>query len=538
MRFLVFILSQLLLLSISTNANATIYFVSFKYKATDGYTLAKPSDYLSSKAIERRHRQGIAIDSTDLPVSSKYLKLLSGHVDSVMFTSKWLNGALVKATTSQANALLLLSFVKNVSTVSADFQEVPISQKMDDPADIGDPGQATHEVYGEAYSQVRMVRGDFLHSKGFKGKGLTIAVIDAGFDNYNELAAFNNLRGGVVDTYDFTKRSAALRASDVHGTKVLSLLAASIPARFCGSAIEANYALFVTESSQYEQIIEEYYWGLAAERADSLGCDVVASSLGYSKFDYSFMNHTVADLCMDVAPSSRAASLAAKKGMLVVVSAGNEGNRQWEYVTFPADSPDVVAVGAVTLAGKLGVFSSLGPANSVKPQLVGMGVSATMLDVNGNVVKGNGTSYSAPQIAGFAACLWQAFPLTSSEKLKKVIYSTASNSSTPNSQVGYGVPNFELAYTTLKAEQPPVQEAAHVTPNPFRDIIKINVDGSFTGACTYQLFGLEGTLEKVGTTWITLGEGKLEGLEEVRSGIKILKLIFGNQTTTVKVIKL
>lgn len=538
MRIFILMICHLILLTSGYEAAATTYFVSFKYKSSTNYSINKPLEYLSSKAIKRRVNQHILIDSTDLPVSRKYISLISSHVDSVYFASKWLNGVLVKATTAQANSLFLLDFVKDVKTASAGVDGSPNSPKMEDPVDFGDPGQSTNEVYGEAFSQVKMIKGDYLHNKGFKGKGVTIAVLDAGFENFENLAVFSDLmRGRIVDTYDYTKRNSTLRSSEAHGTKVLSLLTGVLTGKYCGSAIESNYALYITESSQYEELVEEYNWCLAAERADSIGCNIISSSLGYSHFDSPYMDHTINDLSRNSTPVSIAASYAFKKGILTVVSAGNEGNKLWCYITFPADSPDVIAVGAVSSTGKLGVFSSIGLPNTVKPEVVSMGVATSLIDVNGNVVKGNGTSYASPQIAGFAGCLWQAYPNLTAIELKNTIYMSSSNYLNPDNLVGYGVPNFEKSFLELNLIYNSNTQELTVGPNPFVSSLKIVTKSMYSGNGSYFLYDLQGKILKMGTVAFTGGVAQLDNLERFPSGMMILKLIFDKNCVVKKVLK-
>jgi len=538
MRIFILMISLLILLTSGYEASATTYFVSFKYKSSANYALNKPLEYLSSKAINRRVNQHIPIDSTDLPVFRTYISLINSQVDSVYFASKWLNGVLVKANTSQANSLFLLDFVKNVKTIRAGFDGVPSSPKMDDPVDFEDPSQSTNEVYGEAFSQVKMLKGDYLHDKGFKGKGVTIAVLDGGFENFESLNAFTDLmRGRIVDTYDYTKRNSTLRSSEAHGTKVLSLLTGVLHGKYCGSATESNYALYITESSQYEELVEEYNWCLAAERADSIGCDIITSSLGYSHFDYPYMNHTINDLSKNSTPISIAASYAFKKGMLTVVSAGNEGNKLWGYITFPADSPDVLAVGAVNSTGRLGVFSSIGLPGTVKPDVVSMGVATSFIDLNGNVVNGNGTSYASPQIAGFAACLWQAYPNLTAIELKNTICKSSSNYLNPDNLVGYGVPNFEKSFIDLNLIYNSNSQVLAVSPNPFITSVKIITKSLYSGTGNYYLYDMQGKILKMGTLAFFGGIAQIDNLERFPSGMMILKLIFDRHHVVKKVLK-
>jgi subtilisin family serine protease len=537
MRFFIIVICQIFFLLAGFNATASTYFVTFKYKVSKEFSLKTPSDYLSDKSIRRRVNQNIAIDSSDLPVSRTYISLVGSLVDDVLISSKWLNGVLVDVAADRINSLFLLDFVKDVKLVCADSEHSDDFQKVEEVAVIGQ-NQVTDEIYGDAFAQVSLVKGNYLHQNGFKGKGITIAVLDVGFPNYRNLAAFADLNSGrVVDTYDFTKRRSTLNALGVHGTKVLSLLTGTLPGRYCGSATEANYALYVTESAKYEQLIEEYFWCLAAERADSIGCDIISSSLGYNHFDNSCMDHLISDLSKHIAPISIAASAAFKKGIFVVVSAGNEGDKDWRYVTFPADSPEVMAVGAVSINGTLGVFSSIGLPKTIKPDVVGMGVAASMIDVNGDIIQGNGTSYVVPQVAGFSACLWQAFPNLSAVDLKNVICGASSNHLTPDNLIGYGIPNFELSFKTLKSEYSSVDQQISVSPNPFTTSITVKAASMYSGNVDYYLYNLRGELLKTGAANFSEGITRIDGLENLHSGMIILKFIFGGNSVAKKVVK-
>lgn len=538
MRFFVGVICLVVFLFSGTKVAASTYFVTFKYKTSSEYSLKKPMEYLSDKSIQRRIRQHIEVDSSDLPVSRKYLSQVGTLVDSVLLSSKWFNGILVDVSEDKVNSLYLLDFVKDVKLVCDEMKRPVGVLKMCTSDEDAGQYMSSDNVYGDAFVQVSLLRGNRLHERGFKGKGLTVAVLDVGFPKYDNLSAFENLNTGrVVDTYDFTKRRLALTASETHGTKILSLLTGVLPGRYCGSATEANYALYITESAKYEQLIEEYFWCMAAERADSIGCDIISSSLGYSRFDLPYMDHLIGDLSKGVAPISIAASTAFSKGMFVVVSAGNEGDKDWHYITFPADSPDVMAVGAVSFNGMLGRFSSIGLPSMIKPEIVGMGVAATMIDVNGNIVQGNGTSYVVPQIAGFSACLWQAFPSLSAVDLKNVILATSSNHLSPDNLVGYGIPDFDKSFQILELKNGDCDLKVTVNPNPFTTSISVSVDVKISGLADYHLYSMQGKLVKSGVVCFSEGCARIDDLYSLTSGMMILKLIFGTSSVEVKVVK-
>lgn len=533
----VFIIALLAVLLTPKVSTGTTYFVYFKYKKSEGYSINQPSQYLSYKSISRRSNPGVAIDSTDLPVSRTYLAAVGSHVNKLLFASKWLNGVLVDATTDQIARLSVEDFVKDIEVAYA--PQTPIySEKLVDPVATDDPYFTEKGVYGFAYEQVVMLNGHYLHGLNLLGANTTIAVIDAGFSGYKSLSAFSSMVPNVIDSANFIKNLGLSQRDDNHGTKVLSLLAARDDGQFFGSAIDAKYALYISESSDFEQLVEEYTWALAAERADSIGCDIITTSLGYNKFDISSMNHTIDDISKDIAPISIAASRASSKGMLVFAAAGNEGNKQWEYVTFPADSPGVIAVGAVNNKGKLGLFSSIGLPNTSKPDMVCMGVSTSVINSNGEVVRTNGTSYSTPQIAGFTACLWGAFPRASAQDIRRALLLSSSNFETPNNEYGYGIPNFERAYSILNQKYPTTELALSAGPNPFTSYLNLQSADFIDGVATYYIYGVDGRIITSGTVLFSGGRARLDNVGSIRNGWVILKVIFGGVKATTKLIKL
>jgi hypothetical protein len=289
-----------------------------------------------------------------------------------------------------------------------------------------------------------------MHRQGFKGKGMLVAVFDAGFENLPQLDAMRHLfvNGRILDTYNFVEDNGYVygKGGD-HGTKVLSTMAAYDPGKIIGTAPEASYLLYRTEDASSEYRIEEFNWLLAAERADSAGADVINSSLGYNNFDDKSMSYTYEQMDGNTAYVTQAADMAAAVGMLVVTSAGNEGRGKWKYITAPADADSVLTVGAVDSKGSYAEFSSKGntPDGRTKPDVVAKGAATTVVSPGNRVTVSNGTSFSSPLMAGFATSLWQAYPKLNNMEVIDILRRSGSQAQKPDSLLGYGIPDYERA---------------------------------------------------------------------------------------------
>jgi subtilisin family serine protease len=228
-------------------------------------------------------------------------------------------------------------------------------------------------------------------------------------------------------------------------------MAAYEPGNMIGTAYKADYLLFRTEDAASEHNIEEVNWLLAAEFADSAGADIINSSLGYTAFDVPSYSYTYEELNGNTTIVTRAADYAAATGMLVVVSAGNEGNKPWRYVSAPADADSVLTVGAVDSLSNHAVFSSFGPTSDarIKPDVVAMGQRAYVLSPAGLLMRANGTSFSGPILAGMVACLWQANKTLTNMELLQLVRQMGSNANNPNNSIGYGIPRYDQNVTGL-----------------------------------------------------------------------------------------
>lgn len=467
-------------------SSVATYWIQFADKQFSPYSLDHPEAFLSDRAIERRHVQGIALDLLDLPVSPVYIDSLRSLGLTIINRSKWFNA--VTAVVPYPDLLYIiheLEFVSRIEKVRPGYLRKSLRNKLE-PADASIPVQWNDPDYGLSAPQVMMMNGHFLHHLGYRGDNQRIAILDAGFPGSDQLPLVDPVNSGsrIVSTYDFVHHIPEVYHSSPHGTHVFSIMGSFLPGQFTGTATGAEYLLLITEDATSEYLIEEDHWISAAEYADSAGADVINTSLGYSLFDDPAQDHSYADMNGGSARVSAGADIAVSKGMVVVVSAGNEGNTPWKYITAPADALNILAVGAVDANGVVAPFSSRGPSfdGRVKPDVVAMGKNTVMLSVDGTVVTGSGTSYAAPLVTGLTACLRQAFPSVAAKDLIHAVRQSASHYASPDNLTGYGIPNFRLAYRILEKTQQETgtdPRACIAYPNPFSGEVTLELyDGS------------------------------------------------------------
>ena len=422
------------------------YRVYFTDKSQTEFSLDHPEKYLSDRALQRRKRQGISIDSTDLPVCRQYVDALQKLGATCVLTSKWNNTAVMSMTDeTMANRLIEFPFVRSVRKVW-EKPDTIFSETRDRKALVTNKQIEKEDYYGVAADQIRLHKGDKLHKKGFRGEGMHIAVIDAGYLNVDLIKLFKNL--DVLGTRDFVNPNSDIYAEHYHGLKVLSCMAANRPYVMVGTAPKASYWLLRSEDNDTEQLSEEDYWSAAIEFADSVGVDVVNSSLGYYDYDNKVDSYRYRDLDGKTAMISLSAEKAVDKGMLVVCSAGNSGTGSWKKITPPADAEKVIAVGAVNTAGLNADFSSVGNTadGRVKPDVMAVGFLSAVAGDNGSTAIGHGTSFAAPIFCGLAACLWQACPWLTVDELISIIRKSGDRADYPDNIFGYGVPDIWKAY--------------------------------------------------------------------------------------------
>lgn len=404
---------------------------------------------LSPKAIERRERFAIPLADTDRPIAPRYLDSLRAAGFQPLVASRWFSTVVVttddSASVDHLSHLSIIDSVKWIWKGEID-QTTVVEQSWDNSQRLKPQDEPLRSVYGYAEKQIKMLKGDRLHKAGFRGKGITIAVIDDGFRNVQRITAFDSLR--LLGTRNLVFPERSVFEGDDHGTKVLSCLAAYEPGVMVGTAPEAAYWLIKSEDNRSEFPIEEDYWIAAAEFADSVGVDMITTSLGYSFFDDDSMNYSFNALDGQTALISRAAEMAAQKGILVFCSAGNEGTSRWGRITFPADAKGILTIGAITEKKEKSIFSSPGYSadGRIKPDLVALGSGCCVIDPTGNLRYANGTSFSTPILAGLSACLWQALPWLSPQELIDLMRRSGHQYKRPDELLGYGLPNIYKIY--------------------------------------------------------------------------------------------
>ena len=467
-KFLLLLFISIAVCTVEGYAQFTRYIVRLKDKGTNPYTLANPSQYLTQRSIQRRTRYNIPLDSTDLPITPRYIDSirLAGAV-TILNTSKWLNQVAIQ--TSDAAALNKINgfpFVIAASPIGAlaGTGDHLVNKQLDVAlnsviATAPPVPQNTNDYYnyGQSYGQVHLTNGEFLHNHGFRGQGMLMAILDAGFFHYLSLPTFDSVRnnGQVLGTWDFVAGNASVDEDNSHGMNCFSTIAANMPGTFIGQAPKASFYLYRTEDVASEYPIEEQNWCAGIERADSLGIDISSTSLGYNQFDNSIFDHTYADMNGNITMIARAADFAAKKGILVLEAAGNEGNNAWHYIITPADSDSSIAVGAVNNSGVIGSFSSWGPSSDgqIKPSIDNVGVNAVVANPNtGQPTFGSGTSFACPNMAGISTCLWQAFPEVNNMTIINTMQQSATRASNPDNHYGYGIPDMKKSFVMLEKQ--------------------------------------------------------------------------------------
>ncbi len=465
-------ISIVLLLMISADIFATDYgyFITFTDKAGTPYSINKPEEFLSERAILRRRKQNIPVTATDLPVDPAYVNELRKLGITVKHTSKWMNGCIAFSTDAALmDTLEKYSFVKSVELTYKNTSSGKAKLEKERP---GKKSSINDNPYGSAFNQINTVNGIALHEKGYMGEGMVIAIIDAGFYGVDYLDAFNHLwdNDQILGTKDFVDPNSNIFLEHSHGMNVLSIIGGEIDGSFMGTAPEASFWLLRSEDVHSEYPIEADYWICAAEFADSAGVDVINTSLGYSQFDDSDMNYSYSQLDGNSIRISKAADIAAATGMIVVVSTGNEGSKTWHYITAPADAKGVITVGAMTSDSIKAPFSSFGPTadGRIKPDVTAMGVSNAIQFTSGSIGTGSGTSFSAPVITGLMACLWQSMSDMTASGVKDMMIESCNYYTNPDNSMGYGIPNFKTAYNTSARSHVKIDnDKWNVYPNPF-----------------------------------------------------------------------
>jgi hypothetical protein len=471
---------------LSAQVSPDTYWVKFTDKNNSPYNINNPDAFLTQRAIDRRISQNISIQQNDLPVNQNYIDAVAAAGANVLNISKWFNSVTVYTTDPAViSAIEGLPFVLSTQKMSERNSDVgsgkPFFTNETFCQEIPNKNSTAPESglsfdYGSAYNQINMLNGIALHDMGFDGKGMVIAVLDAGFTNVDIIPAFDSLwiNNQILGVKDFVNPySPNIFGSHYHGCMVLSTMGANLPGQMVGTAPHADYWLLRSENGSSEYLVEELNWISAAEFADSVGADVINSSLGYTTFDDPTQDHTYADMDGNTTPITLAADLAASKGILVVNSAGNSGSSSWQYIGAPADADSVLTIGAVNSSGNYASFSSTGPTydGRIKPNVVAQGQGTTIVTTSGTVTTGNGTSFSSPVTAGMVACLWQAFPGRKNVEIMEAIQQSASQYDNPDDFLGYGIPDYLEAYNNLQS----------TTVLSIQIDLKVYLEGPFNG---------------------------------------------------------
>ncbi|HOU30214.1 MAG TPA: S8 family serine peptidase [Bacteroidales bacterium] len=499
-----------------------------------------PSRLLSPKAIARRIKYGIKFpDYTDLPVYPPYINQIRSLGLTLHNTSKWMNTALFKSITpAPVSVIESLPFVEGVRVVKAP------SAKSVKPDKLELIQGVNNEVPYDR--QITMLEGNFLHDSGFDGTGVVIAVLDAGFSRANFLPCLDKLRAryGIRGTYDFVLNSKNVYSYHYHGTAVLSVLAGDVPGKIVGSAPGANYWLFRTEDVYSEFPVEEDYWAAAAEYADSLGADIISTSLGYYVFDDPSMNYKFEDLNGMNAFITRVADIAVSKGIIVVASAGNERDNEWLRIIAPSDGFKVICVGAVDQYCAISSFSSAGPSadGRIKPDNAAMGVDVTAQIDEKGYIKISGTSFSCPILSGMCACLLQAVPEASPSDIIDILHRCSDRANNPDSLYGFGIPSMKKAIQMLQ-EKIMLKPGIDITagPNPFTDHIDIYFREPPYSPLSVEIYSSTGHLlyKKIITSRDYISKTlRLNDLQIRNQGIYFLKIMTDNGTSVMKVVKI
>lgn len=453
-----------------SQAQVRSYLVRFTDKSGSTFSVNRPLEFLSQRAVDRRTKQNIRILERDLPANQGYITQLRQAGAKVVYITRWLNGALIEADQTTLNRVNQLAFVRRDNTLRLNSINSKDEKEIIDTQELSPANGRTEENYGVSFPQFGMIGVDKMHEDGFRGENIHIAVLDGGFTNANTNPIFRQTK--IIDTYNFPRNTIDVynNISDTHGTRVLSLLAAFQDGQLIGAAHKASFYLFATENdnANIENKVEEANWLFAAERADSLGVDIITTSLGYYTFDDPSLNYTTNDLDGKTALISQAAAIAVRTGMIVIKSAGNQGNRAWQRVTFPGDVDSVLTVGSVDMNSAYVSSSSRGKTvdGRIKPDVVAMGLNTVVGLPLGNISVATGTSFTAPQIAGLAAGLWQANPSMTNMQIVNMIRRSGTRFANPSDSIGYGIPSYTRAKILASNSQNFDKNNIVIYPNP------------------------------------------------------------------------
>lgn len=532
------IIGILFLLAFTLNAQDNRYMVFFKDKSGSAYSVSEPSEFLSPRAVERRQRQGLTTIPQDIPVNDTYIQGVSATGASVVHATRWMNGVLVSCDEATLASIRSLPYVADAELV-APGAKPSSSGRRRITSRMTEAGESMVTA-----NQLSMLGLSEMHTAGYTGEGVFVAVLDAGFPGVNTADPFSHLFADnrIVDTYDFVHDDPDAFVQSNHGTNVLSVIAAYVPDAYTGGAYGASFQLYVTEDVSGEYRIEEYNWLFAAERADSVGADIITTSLGYNTFDDPTMNYSKDELDGMTSVIARAAQWASDRGMAIVSSAGNEGSNSWETITTPADNENVMAVAATNSSGIRSPISSVGPSadGRVKPDVGAMGIGVSVVGPSGAFGSASGTSLSAPLITSLLAGVWQQYPQLSSRELLQAVRNSASQAENPDFLLGYGIPNYKAIVNLLEWQSQ--DRPMTVFPNPLTNTDTVFIrpgDPADATTCVVEILSLQGQVlssQQVTFDWIR--KGFAADCSKLTEGMYLLRVRTGTEVYSFKVVKL
>ena len=526
--------------------DAWVYFAD---KPNSQFYFDNPLEMLSQRSLDRRTSQNIAIDIKDVPIHQPYVdQVMASEGIEVMAKSKWFNAVHVRGQVADIQNLSSLAFVDHVFFANRSLNAAGKTKGNSKKSTIAKSGKVNKVnktldtnaafPYGNSANQVQMLNAHLLHQQDYTGTGKIIAVMDAGFPNVDAVSPFQRLRDNsqILGGYNFPDRTADIYTRSAHGTMVLSTMGGYVENQLIGTAPDAQYYLFITEDNTSENPVEESYWVEAAEVADSLGVDVINTSLGYFFYDNPTYNYNYADLDGTSSFISQGADIAFSRGMICVTSAGNSGATGNPFIGVPSDAINTLGVGAVKADEAYGTFSSIGPSSDgrVKPDVMAQGQAAVIANVSGNVVTGSGTSFAGPIMAGAVASFWQAVPSLTNIQVINFIRQSADRFDNPTPQFGYGIPDFQLALDlarlSIKGNDVP---SFLVYPNPVSDNLQISFPSGLNEAriILFDILG-QSIFEQ------TISDSKASiSLASLNSGIYFYRIQANSLTQSGKIIK-
>ena len=519
--------------------DAWVYFTN---KPDAAYYLANPLQMLTQRALDRRTAQDIALDNTDVPIAQTYIDQITAVTGiTVMAKSKWLNALHVRGTQTNIQLLTNLSFVSHVQFANSNLN----SRQSGSNARSNELKLVNKQLeilvdynYGDSSNQIQMLNGHLLHQQNYTGQGKIVAIMDAGFPGVNTASPFQRLRDNnlILGGYNFPDRNTSIYTRNSHGTSVLSCMAGYVNNQLVGTAPDAQYYLFITEDTNSENPVEESYWVEAAEMADSLGVDVINTSLGYFEYDNPNYSYLYSDMNGIKTFAARGADKAFSKGMICITSAGNSGNSANPHIGTPADAITTLTVGAVDTSENYASFSSIGPSfdGRVKPDVCAKGLGATVSSSSGTITTANGTSFSSPILAGMVTAFWSAVPNMTNAQIVQFVKQSAHLYANPTIYKGYGIPNFQLALNDALSVNSYQNDSINVYPNPVQDKLTIvfsdtNISGKLVLFNTIGQQVIEFEVSSANTTVY---------LDDLASGLYFYQLIAGSKSAQGKLLKL